>query len=192
MFTMLAIERKTNMNTEKGISDKMIDEIIEKHKGKPGALLSTLEEVQENNPFKFLPKETLVTVAKKLNISYSQVYSVATFYSFFNLKPQGKHSIIVCRGTACHTKGSKELLDDIYRSFAVDDKDRESDQSFTTPDNLFTVRTVACFGQCAQSPVVEVDGKIHSNVNSRKLAKILEDVKKEDAKKSALKDKPSN
>jgi NADH-quinone oxidoreductase subunit E len=120
LFTMLAIERKTNMNTEKGISDKMIDEIIEKHKGKPGALLSTLEEVQENNPFKFLPKETLVTVAKKLNIPYSQVYSVATFYSFFNLKPQGKHSIIVCRGTACHTKGSKELLDDIYRSFAVE------------------------------------------------------------------------
>ena len=143
MFTMLAIERKTNMNTEKGISDKMIDEIIEKHKGKPGALLSTLEEVQENNPFKFLPKETLVTVAKKLNIPYSQVYSVATFYSFFNLKPQGKHSIIVCRGTACHTKGSKELLDDIYRSFAIDDKDRESEQSFTTPDNLFTVRTVS-------------------------------------------------
>ena len=66
------------------------------------------------------------------------------------------------------------------------------DRSFTTPDNLFTVRTVACFGQCAQSPVVEVDGKIHSNVNSRKLAKILEDVKKEDAKKSDLKDKPSN
>jgi len=88
LFTMLAIERKTNMNTEKGISDKMINEIIEKHKGKPGALLSTLEEVQENNPFKFLPKETLVTVAKKLNISYSQVYSVATFYSFFNLKPR--------------------------------------------------------------------------------------------------------
>lgn len=170
------------MNTEKSISDKVIDEIIEKHKGKPGALLSTLEEIQENNSFKFLPKETLITVAKKLNIPYSQVYNVATFYSFFNLKPQGKHTIIVCRGTACHTKGSKELLDDICRTFAIGEEDQEAEQSFTTPDNLFTVRTVACFGQCAQSPVVEVDGKIFSNVNSRKLIKILEDVKKSDLK----------
>ena len=132
MFTMLAIERKTNMNTEKGISDKMIDEIIEKHKGKPGALLSTLEEVQENNPFKFLPKETLVTVAKKLNIPYSQVYSVATFYSFFNLKPQGNIPLCMPRNSLPH-KGSKELLDDIYRSFAIDDKDRESEQSLQPP-----------------------------------------------------------
>ena len=80
------------------VSEIILDGIIEKHKGKPGILLTTLEEVQEKNPLKFLPTETLSDVSKKLNIPFTQVYSVATFYSFFNLKPQGKHSIIVCRG----------------------------------------------------------------------------------------------
>ncbi|MFT3754145.1 MAG: NAD(P)H-dependent oxidoreductase subunit E [Paludibacter sp.] len=95
------------------VPEAVLNEIIEKYKGKPGMLLSTLEEVQEKNPLKFLPGETLQTVSQKLEMPYTQVYSVATFYSFFNLKPQGKHSIVVCRGTACHTKGSKALLNEV-------------------------------------------------------------------------------
>lgn len=160
------------------ISEIVLDEIIEKHIGKPGMLLSTLEEVQEKHPLKFLPGETLTSVSQKLKIPYTQVFSVVTFYSFFNLKPQGKHSIVVCRGTACHTKGSKALLDEIGPVFGIQSSEIDSEQSITTPDNEFTIKTVACFGQCAQSPVVAVDGVIHSNVNSQKLLKILSKLKK--------------
>lgn len=160
------------------VSEFILDEIIKKHKGKPGMLLSTLEEVQEINPLKFLPTETLTEVSKKLDIPYTQVYNVATFYSFFNLKPQGKHSIIVCRGTACHTKGSKALLDELGPLLGIKNANHDSESSFTTPDNLFTIRTVACFGQCAQSPVVAIDGVMFSNVNSQKLVKIISKVKK--------------
>lgn len=160
------------------IPEIILDEIIGKYKGKPGMLLSTLEEVQEKNPLKYLPGETLAVVSQKLNVPYTQVYSVATFYSFFNLKPQGKHSIVVCRGTACHTKGSKGLLEEIGPILGFKRAEDESESSFTTPDNLFTIKTVACFGQCAQSPVVAIDGIIHSNVNSQKLLKILSKVKK--------------
>ena len=156
----------------------ILDEIVEKYKGKPGMLLSTLEEVQEKNPLKYLPGETLTVVSQKLNTPYTQVYSVATFYSFFNLKPQGKHSIIVCRGTACHTKGSKALLDEVGPILGFKRTEDETESSFTTPDNEFTIKTVACFGQCAQSPVVAVDGVIFSNVNSQRLMKILKKVKK--------------
>jgi NADH-quinone oxidoreductase subunit E len=159
------------------VSEIVLDEIIEKYKGKPGMLLSTLEEVQEKNPLKFLPRETLTCVSQKLNVPYTQVYSVATFYSFFNLKPQGKHSIIVCRGTACHTKGSKALLEEVSPLLGFKRPEDESESTFTTPDNLFTIKTVACFGQCAQSPVVAIDGVIHSNVNSQKLARILKKVR---------------
>lgn len=166
------------------VSEVVLDEIIEKHKGKPGMLLTTLEEVQEKNPLKYLPGETLKEISQKLDVPYTQVYSVATFYSFFNLKPQGKHSIVVCRGTACHTKGSKALLDEIAPILGFKREDDDSESSFTTPDNLFTIRTVACFGQCAQSPVIEVDGVIHSNVNSQKLMKILKKVKEEKTSKS--------
>jgi len=173
--------------TNSPVPEIILDQIIEKHKGKPGMLLSTLEEVQEKNPLKYLPGETLAAVSLKLKVPYTQVYSVATFYSFFNLKPQGKHSIVVCRGTACHTKGSKALLDEIgpILGFKKDEDDTEA--SFTTPDNFFTIKTVACFGQCAQSPVVAVDGVIHSNVNSQKLIKILNKVKSQKALKSQVK-----
>jgi NADH-quinone oxidoreductase subunit E len=164
--------------TNSTVSEIILDEIVEKYKGKPGMLLSTLEEVQEKNPLKYLPGETLTVVSQKLNIPYTQVYSVATFYSFFNLKPQGKHSIIVCRGTACHTKGSKALLDEVAPILGFKRMEDETESSFTTPDNEFTIKTVACFGQCAQSPVVAVDGVIFSNVNSQRLMKILKKVKK--------------
>ncbi len=159
------------------VPEIVIDEIILKYRDKPGMLLSTLEEVQEINPLKFLSKETLSIVSRKLDVPYTQIYSVATFYSFFNLKPQGKHSIIVCRGTACHTKGSKALLNEVGPILGLGTEEIEIDPSFTTPDNLFTIKTVACFGQCAQSPVVAVDGIMYSNVNSQKLLKILRKVK---------------
>ena len=159
------------------VSGDVLDEIIEKHQGKPGVLLTTLEEVQEAHPLKFLPGETLTEVSKKLKIPYTQVYSVATFYSFFNLQPQGRHSIVVCRGTACHTKGSKALLGDVGQILGCRYGDVDDESSFTTPDNEFTIKTVACFGQCAQSPVVAVDGKIYSYVNSQKLIKILKKIK---------------
>lgn len=155
------------------VSEITLDSIIEKHQGKPGLLLTTLEEVQEVHPLKYLPQETLTRLSQKMRIPYTQMYSVVTFYSFFNLKPQGKHSIVVCRGTACHTKGSKGLLDEISTVFGIAGGEIDSEQSVTTADNEFTIKTVACFGQCAQSPVVAVDGVIYSNVNSQKLLKIL-------------------
>ena len=155
------------------LSSKALDEIIDKHLGKPGMLLTTLEEAQESNTLKFLPEETLTEIAQKLKIPYTQVFSVATFYSFFNLQPQGRHTIVVCRGTACHTKGSKALMGDVAQILGFKYGDDDDEASFTTSDNEFTIKTVACFGQCAQAPVVAVDGKIFSHVNSQKLLKIL-------------------
>lgn len=160
------------------VAEPVLDQIVEKFKAKPGMLLSTLEEVQEANPLKFLPVETLSQVSQKLNVPLTQVYSVATFYSFFNLKPQGKHTIVVCRGTACHTKGSRELLDSVGHIMGYKYEVDETEPSYTTPDHEFTIKTVACFGQCAQSPVIAVDGLIHSNVNAQKLIKILKKIKR--------------
>ncbi len=81
---------------------------------------------------------------------------------------------MVCRGTACHTKGSRELLNSVGQILGFRYEFDETEPSYTTPpDNEFTIRTVACFGQCAQAPVVAVDGVIHSNVNAPKLLKIL-------------------
>ena len=162
-----------NTNQVVQIDRETIDAIILRYKGKPGELLTIMEQIQEANEFKYLDKAEIDYLSEQTKIPLSQIYSVATFYSFFNLKPQGKHTIIVCRGTACHTKGSKNLLDDVSTLPGCKEALDAGESSFTTEDRLITVKTVACFGQCALAPVVAVDGMIYSNVTSEQIKKIL-------------------
>ena len=168
-----------NANLESQVDTKIIDKIISKHKGKPGELLTVMEEVQEANDYKYLDEASMGYISSKSKVPLSQIYSVATFYSFFNLNPQGKHTIIVCRGTACHTKGSKILLDDLTTLSGCKDAFDAGESSFTTDDKLITIKTVACFGQCALAPVVAVDGVIYSNVTSEQIKKLFENLQEE-------------
>ena len=89
----------------------LLDRIIAEQGGRPGALLSILEKVQEQHRNKYLPMETLEYVAARTGIPQAQVYGVATFFALFNLEPQGTHTVSICRGTACHTRGSRALLE---------------------------------------------------------------------------------
>jgi NADH-quinone oxidoreductase subunit E len=149
-----------------------IDRVIAKYDGRAGQLLSILEEVQEHHPNKYLPVEALDYIALKTGIPRAQIYSVATFYALFNLEPQGEHTICICRGTACHTRGSRNLLERLKLELGVKDSGEEGSAdklSITTPDRKFTLRTVACFGQCALAPVVEIDHNILGHVNEQAL-----------------------
>lgn len=157
------------------LAEQAVDEIIARHPEKTGDVLSILEEIQEAHPLKFLPAETLDLVAQKVGVSRSQIFSVVTFYAFFNLKPQGKHTVTICRGTACHTRGSKQLLDSVKAAAGIpeDDSDGSAASSFTTPDYKLTVRTVACFGQCALAPVAAIDHEIYGHISDFKLRKLV-------------------
>jgi NADH-quinone oxidoreductase subunit E len=163
------------------IDQKTLDAVIAKYKGKAGELLGMLEEIQGLYKHKYLPKEALEYVAKKTGVALSRIYSVVTFYAFFNLKPQGDHAITICRGTACHTRRSRELLEYLKKILRLkEDESKETEKLFlTTADNKFTLRTVACFGQCALAPVVEIDGKIFSHMTEDKLKNIVNKIKKE-------------
>ena len=152
---------------------EQIDSIVNKNRGRHGELLSILEEIQVLNENKYLSEEALNHVALRTGVPLSRIYNVVTFYSFFNLKPQGKHTLTVCRGTACHTKGSKALLDDLGLMLGCSKELEEGDSFFTTPDNQFTISTVACFGQCALAPVIAIDGVMNSNVTTAQLQKLL-------------------
>jgi NADH-quinone oxidoreductase subunit E len=134
--------------------------------------------VQERNRHKYLSREVLRWVARKTGEPLSRIYSVATFYSFFNLEPQGDHTVCICRGTACHTRGSRDLLNNAKLILGIrEDPNGGADKlSLTTPDKKFTVRTVACFGQCALAPVVEVDRQIFGRMNERELRKVIDRV----------------
>src|SRR5689334_1447948 len=88
----------------------LIDQIITEHGARPGALLGILEEVQSANAHKYLSLPALRYIAIRSGIPSARVYSAATFYALFNLDPQGDNVVCVCRGTACHTRGSRDLL----------------------------------------------------------------------------------
>jgi NADH-quinone oxidoreductase subunit E len=161
-----------------------IDQTIAKHNGRPGALLGILEAVQEHHPHKYLSPEALQYVASKLDIPLSRVYSFATFYALFNLQPQGEHTVCICRGTACHTRNSRNLLESLRLELGLglDDEDQDGDAdklALTTKDGKFTVRTVACFGQCALAPVVEVNHRICGHVNERTLQREVRALERE-------------
>jgi NADH-quinone oxidoreductase subunit E len=148
----------------------VVDGIIAAHAGRPGALLGILERLQEHEPGSFLPLPLLEYVAARTRIPQAQVFAVATFFALFNLEPQGDHTVAICRGTACHTRGSRPLLEQVKLRLGLrDDGDEPESLSRTTPDRHFTVRTVACFGQCALAPVVEIDHAIRGHVTEQAL-----------------------
>ena len=160
---------------------EFIDGLIARHKDRPGMLLSILEEIQESQQHRYLPITVLDYLAGKIDLPRAQVYSVATFYSLFNLKPQGDHTICICRGTACHTHGSRSLLERLKLQLGLkeDGEEGSADKlSATTPDRRFTLRTVACFGQCALAPVVEVDHTILGHVNEKTLEREVQTLRK--------------
>ena len=161
-----------------------IDQVIAKFGDKPGSLLGILEAVQSANAHKYLSMESLRYIAEQTGVPPARIYSAATFYALFNLDPQGDNVICVCRGTACHTRGSRDLLDKVCLDLGLSEQEvsetNEADKiALTTPDHKFTVRTVACFGQCALAPVVEVNHHILSHVNERTLQREIKAIKQE-------------
>ena len=160
-----------------------IDQVIQQRSGRPGELLGVLEAAQEHHPHKYLSADTLRYIAQKLKLPLSRVYSVATFYALFNLEPQGDNTICICRGTACHTRNSRALLESLRLELglgAEDGDEPEADKlTLTTADRKFTVRTVACFGQCALAPVVEVNHRICGHVNERTLQREVRSLERE-------------
>jgi NADH-quinone oxidoreductase subunit E len=160
------------------------DGIIAQHSGRPGALLAILEAAQDHHPHKYLPTETLEYIAGKMQVPLSRIYSVATFYALFNLQPQGDNTVCICRGTACHTRNSRALLEGLRLELGlglddVEDSHEADKLNLTTKDGRFTVRTVACLGQCALAPVVEINHRICGHVNERTLQREVRSLERE-------------
>ena len=152
------------------------DRTIAACEGQPGALLSILERVQEHHPHKYLSPQILEFIAERTDIPLARIYSVVTFYALFNLEPQGDHTICICRGTACHTRGSRNLLQRLRLELGLPEESEDGADKLcvTTPDGRYSLRTVACFGQCALAPVVEVDHAIYGHMNEQALHREVE------------------
>jgi NADH-quinone oxidoreductase subunit E len=157
-----------------GVDRDFIDRVIAQQSGRPGALLAILQQVQEFHPRKYLPLETLEYIGAKTAIPLARIYSVATFYALFNLTPQGRNTISVCRGTACHTRGSRDLFEKLMMHLGFETAADGETEQLTTPDGETTLRTVACFGQCALAPVIEINHAIFGHMNEPMLQRELD------------------
>ncbi|HIC84929.1 MAG TPA: NADH-quinone oxidoreductase subunit NuoE [Desulfobacterales bacterium] len=142
-----------------------INRILEKFPDEPGNLMGILHEVQ--NHFRYLPEEELRYISKKRGVPITQIYSIATFYNRFSLKPKGKHLICVCMGTGCHVKGADKVLEEIERELDIGVGE-------TTDDLRFTLEEVGCLGACSLAPAVCIDEEIHGPVGPKEVGKLLE------------------
>jgi len=127
------------------------------HNGCGQSLLALLQDLQQR--YNYLPEESLREIAQKHNLSLMEIYSVATFYKSFSLRPRGRHKIVVCSGTACHVRGSEKVADELSRIFNLQPGD-------TAEDGEYSLETVNCLGACALAPLVVVDGEYHGNMTA--------------------------
>ncbi len=146
---------------------KMIDQAMKKLGYEKSALLEVLHVAQET--FGYLDKDALKFIAKRLKAPYSKVYGVATFYHRFTLKPQGKHTVVVCLGTACYIKGSKEILKALENRFAIK-------VSQTTNDNLVSLLSARCVGSCSIAPVMVCDNKTYGKLTLENTLEQMEEM----------------
>lgn len=136
---------------------KIIEATARRHGHASHALIETLHSVQEC--FGYLDEPSLRFVARLLGLPLSKVYGVATFYHFFTLKPPGKHTCVVCMGTACYIKGANKLIAEIEKQYKIK-------PGQTTPDGELSLLTARCLGSCGLAPAVVFDGDVVGKLES--------------------------
>ena len=138
--------------------------IIEAHRSKKWSLIPLLQEVQET--YGYIPPETIEPIAESLNIQPAEVQGVVTFYAGFSLKPKGRCVLKVCRGTACHVKGSRGILRHVKKELHLEEGE-------TSEDYQFTLETVACLGACFLAPTMMVNRDYFGKLNPTKVTSVL-------------------
>lgn len=133
---------------------KILEATMKKHQHQPDALIEVLHTAQEL--FGYLENDLLLHIAHSLKLPLSRVYGVATFYHFFSLKPKGKHTCVICMGTACYVKGAANLLAAIEQETGIHSGE-------TTPDGAISLLTARCLGACGIAPANVYDGSVAGN-----------------------------
>jgi len=154
------VEGPTEENT-----DAQVEKILAGFKGEKSEVIPILQQVQQ--ALGYLPQPVMKRIAGFVKVPECTLFGVATFYAQFKLVPTGKNIVRVCRGTACHVRGGARILKDVEKRLGI--KPGES-----TPDMEYALETGACIGACALAPNMVVNDKIYGNLNSKKIASILD------------------
>jgi len=144
---------------------KPVEELMAKYPRSREHLISILQEVQYE--YGYLSKESINRISGYLGLPSSKVFGVATFYNQFRLNAPGRIKIAICRGTACHVKGSLNLLDSCRQILGIEVGE-------TTKDGLFSLETVACLGCCSIAPAMMVNGKFYGRLEKKRLEELID------------------
>lgn len=145
-----------------------VGSVLTEAQKKRGILIHAFQGIQKE--YNYLPEDVLNSLAKKLDIPLSEVYSTASFYKHFYFQPRGRNVVCVCVGTACHVRGAGKVLEKIEESFGIK-------QGETTPDLALTLETVGCVGCCGLAPVVTVNEEVVGDLSVKKVNEVIDMVK---------------
>jgi NADH:ubiquinone oxidoreductase subunit E len=148
-----------------------LDTFLAERTGMRGPLIPVLQFAQEQ--LGYLPEDALRLIARRLDLSYSEVAGVVTFYSFFSTVPRGRYVIRVCLGTACYVRGGNDVLDAFKRELGIG-------VGMTTDDRLFSLDVGRCFGACGLAPVVIVNDDVHQRVKPSAVRSLLDSYRAEE------------
>src|SRR3972149_6575210 len=146
--------------------EQKIDSIIEKYKGRSGALIHALTEIQHANHW--LPRAVMQKIADALEVPFSQVMQIASFYKTFSLTPKGRHEVHVCTGMTCHLRGAAKLMEKVQELTGLEPGETDAAAKFT-------LEAGSCLGSCSIGPELIVDGKHYGRVTPEKGARGLEE-----------------
>jgi NADH:ubiquinone oxidoreductase subunit E len=150
-----------------------VETILARHQGAGrDKLIPILQEVQEAEGY--LSEQAIVAIGRHLRLPASKIYGVATFYNQFRFQPKGRFHVMICRGTACHVKGSAKVLDTLTRALRIE-------PGQTSRDGQFSLEVVACMGACALSPAIAINGEFFPKVSPTKIVALLEDCRRQAA-----------
>ncbi len=141
-----------------------LDALIAAHKGEAGALMPVLQQAQDI--YGYLPVEVQKEIAAGLDVPYSEVFGVVTFYSQFLLNPKGAHPVAVCLGTACYVKGSGKLMEKLEDLLKI--KPGE-----ISDDLQFSLEATRCIGACGLAPVLTIGEDVYGRLEPNQLEGIL-------------------
>jgi NADH-quinone oxidoreductase subunit E len=141
-----------------------IEKIIDKYPNDPSSLIQVLIDIQSE--LRWLPKEALRLVGKRLDVPMNRIQHIVSFYKAFSIAPKGRHEIHVCTGTACHVRGATRVLEAVEERTGI--CPGETDEELK-----YSLDTVSCVGCCALGPVVVIDGEYHGNMGSAKAEEVL-------------------
>ena len=146
------------------LSFTVIDAIAHKHNVQPGAVIPTLQEIQD--AYGYIPPVAIERIAENIGVPASEIYGIVTFYSQFRLEPVGDNLIKVCHGTACHLSGAERIARAIAQATSAEEGE-------TSRDGKFTVERVACLGCCSLAPCIMVNNEVHGRLTPESVSKIV-------------------